>query len=836
MTSQIKLNSSFYLFKQKIYRSCWFDQARSCIYPTTKLVTCSHCFKNTISSNPIQFKSNFSTKIPILRDNNRSMREFSFEPKISGLSDTFFGAKTSSNLGGAKPNSNTNAYKEKLGIKPDTRNFATGNTLIMSKQARNDIPNKEKTETKNKDVNSHNNYSTTLQSTNNGPSRSFVEEDGDFFNGEHEDDTVQKKLLKRKLSKLSKRGPKSGQKVVIPFAVSVDTLSKIIGVKLDLMIKRMQDFGISKPSASFILTKDEAFRIAKSYRLVPISTEEEMVDIFSREPDSNIKSYPIRPPVVTIMGHVDHGKTTLLDVLRQSNVASSEAGGITQHIGAFSVKMDQNQSITFLDTPGHAAFSSMRQRGANITDIAVIVVAADDGVMPQTKEAIKYANEAKVPIIIAITKCDKQNSNPEKIKQQLLENEIQVEDFGGDVQVVEVSSISKIGLDSLKENILTLAEIMELHAETSIPVEAVVIESRVAKGKGNEVSLLVKRGTLKVGDTLVAGTSWCKVRSLSNENGKSIKSAGPGYPALTTGWKDLPSGGSLVLGCESESKAKQVTLYREKGERQLLAIEEIEAHNVSISNLLDKKIKDKAEKRNFNQKGNHGKKPNKTLLIEHRKESDETEKIKTLNVVVKADVLGTLEAVMDALHSLPMHKVKLRVLSSGVGPVSESDIQSAETVANSCILTFNVKADKQVGALAKMKKIQIHSNNVIYKLIDQTRQLMVSTLDPVYEDVTSGEARVQQVFPITISGGVTQNIAGCRMVSGAIESNSTIKILRNKAVIFDSTVNTLKQVKRDIPKATKGQDCGIGISEFNDIMVDDIIQSYTKVLVEQTLE
>ncbi|OMJ10130.1 Translation initiation factor IF-2 [Smittium culicis] len=628
---------------------------------------------------------------------------------------------------------------------------------------------------------------------------------------------LKKKSIKRRLSLLSKNSPVPGKKISIPLSISVDSLAKLIGIKQ-------------------VLSNEEAKKVAKSFKLVPISNEGKDDDIFPRQISEKIASYPIRPPVVTIMGHVDHGKTTLLDSLRNSKIVNTEFGGITQHIGAFSVKVDDGNVITFLDTPGHSAFSAMRQRGANVTDIAVIVVAADDGVMPQTKEAIKHALDAEVPIIIAITKCDKHNSDPEKIKTQLLECEIHVEDLGGDIQVVEISAAKRTGLDLLTENITALAELLELHAENDIPVEATIIESKIAKGKGNEASLVVLRGCLRPGDIIVAGSTWSKVRSISDESGKMLKEVMPGFPALVSGWKELPTGGDIVLGVNNESEAKRVVSYRIKTSKEVDVASEIESFNMSRIEVNDKKSADKLVKKRIVRKGGKIFKQvigTTDLTIERKTEEPE---IKTLPIILKADVSGTLEAILEAISSLPSSKVVANVIDSGVGPVSESEVQLASNTKNAIIVTFNLKTDKQIESTAKKSKVEIVKTNVIYKLIEKIRKYMKDVLDPIYEDIVEGEARVQQVFPITVEKNIIQNIAGSRVVTGAIEKHSLVKVVRDGTVIADSTVNTLKQVKKDISKVTKGMDCGIGIHEFDDIRNEDIIQSYKKVAVEQTID
>ncbi|OLY80663.1 Translation initiation factor IF-2, mitochondrial [Smittium mucronatum] len=627
-----------------------------------------------------------------------------------------------------------------------------------------------------------------------------------------------KKGLKRRLSKIKNNAPIPGRKINIPLSISVDSLAKLIGVKQ-------------------VLTNEEACKVAKAFKLIPLSKEDKEQDVFPRKTSDKIESYPVRPPIVTIMGHVDHGKTTLLDTLRKSNIVNGEFGGITQHIGAFSVQMNDGSTITFLDTPGHSAFSAMRQRGANVTDIAVIVVAADDGVMPQTKEAIRHALDADVPIIIAITKCDKHGSDPEKVKRQLLESGIHVEDLGGDIQAVEISSTKGTGLDLLTENISALAELLELHAEDDIPIEATVIESKVAKGKGNEASVVILRGCLKLGDVIVSGQAWSKVRSITDEFGNKLKKVGPGHPALVTGWKDLPVGGELVLGVDNESIAKRVCSYREKISKEMEAANDIEAYNQMRMEVNDKKDAEKLIKKRVIRKGDKiFKQAIGSTQISGETTTSKEPEIKTLHIILKADVTGTLEAILESISNLPNTKVVAEVIDSGVGGVTDGDLQLASGTKDAIIVTFNVKNDRQIETMAKRSKVEIFKTNVIYKLVDIVKEQMLAIMDPVYEDFVEGEARVQQIFPINIEKHVIQNIAGSRVVSGNIEKHGLVKVIRNGNVVCDSTINTLKQLKKDVAKVTKGMDCGIGILGFDEIQNDDIIQTYKKKPVEQTID
>ncbi|CAG8497952.1 296_t:CDS:10 [Ambispora gerdemannii] len=436
--------------------------------------------------------------------------------------------------------------------------------------------------------------------------------------------------------------------------------------------------------------------------------------------------YPPRPPIVTIMGHVDHGKTTLLDTLRKSSVAAGEAGGITQHIGAFSVELPSKQTITFLDTPGHAAFSAMRARGAHVTDIVVLVVAADDGVMPQTLEAIQHAKDAKVPMVVAINKIDRHNANTRKVCESLLSYGVDLEEFGGETQAVQ-----GLGLDQLEDAVIVLAELMDLRAEVDIGAEGVVIESQIEKGRG-------WRGTLKVGNVVVGGTAWCRVRSMIDDKGRTLKKALPGTPVRVIGWKDLPQAGDEDIAKE-EVQLRQLQL-----EQKLL--------------LNDEKII--SEKRRLQ----------KEELLEKRKH--------------EPDVSGTTEAVVDALEKVGNEEVRINIVHYGVGNITDSDIQMASTV-EATILGFSVKADKKVQNAAKQANVEIITYNVIYKLLDEVKSRMSKLLPPILETQVTGEATILQVFELSGKGKEVKPVAGCRVESGRVVKNQKCRIMRGERIIWE---------------------------------------------------
>ncbi|CAG8440370.1 5071_t:CDS:10 [Ambispora leptoticha] len=542
--------------------------------------------------------------------------------------------------------------------------------------------------------------------------------------------------------------------------------------------------------------------------------------------------YPPRPPIVTIMGHVDHGKTTLLDALRKSSVAAGEAGGITQHIGAFSVELPSKQTITFLDTPGHAAFSAMRARGAHVTDIVVLVVAADDGVMPQTLEAIQHAKDAKVPMVVAINKIDKHNANTRKVCEALLSHGVDLEEFGGETQVIKVSGLKGLGLDHLEDAIIVLAELMDLRAEVDIGAEGVVIESQIEKGRGNVATILVKRGTLKIGSVVVAGTAWCRVRSMIDDKGRTLKKALPGTPVRVIGWKDLPQAGDEVLEAPDEDVAKEeVQLRQLQQEQQLLLKDEkiiSEKRRLQKEELIEKRKHERNIKKEI-WMYYHG------LLSEYPKvkppdtneKKDEDEKIKEFKVVVKADVSGTTEAVVDALEKTGNEEIRVNIVHYGVGNITDSDIQMASTV-EATIIGFNVKADKKVQNAAKQADVEIIIHNVIYKLLDEVKARMSKLLPPILEIHVTGEATILQVFELSGKRKEVIPVAGCRIGSGRVLKNQKCRIMRGDKIIWEGKCTSFMYwyTYPDITEATKGIECGMSFDGFTEFKAGDLVQSF----------
>ncbi|KAG0343598.1 hypothetical protein BG004_005146 [Podila humilis] len=655
------------------------------------------------------------------------------------------------------------------------------------------------------------------------------------------------KLHVEQRSRQRRQRQKPPKDVFIPEAINVSNLAGLLGARMHHFERTMTAMGMEITRHDHILTSEEASLLALEYNVNPVlGNTESLFDLTPQPEPEDMSIYPLRPPVVTIMGHVDHGKTTLLDSLRKTSVAQGEAGGITQHIGAFSVVLPSKQRITFLDTPGHAAFSAMRARGAHTTDIVVLVVAAEDGVMPQTAEAIKHAEDAGVPIIVAINKCDKYGAEPEKAKQVLLQYGITVEDLGGETQCVEVSGLTGKNLDKLEEAILTLAEVLDLRAEVKIKGEGHVIESQMEKGRGSVATVLVKRGTLRVGDTIVAGDAWCKVKALVNDTGKNVKEAPPGTPVKVMGWKELPKAGDEMLGADSEEQAKQAITNRAlKKERQeqlksLVAINEKRRVTAEEDDEEKQALKEYKRKAWLFHQGMLDTYPDpiqtkKQLSVAAMQAKEEEESdVKHLRMVVKGDVSGTVEAVCDALSGLPANQVKVSVIQSGVGNISESDIQFASS-CNAMVLGFNVKADKKLMQSARQLGVGLKSFSVIYKLLDDVKIEMASLLPKDVEIQVVGEAKVAQVFPIKLKGGATQNVAGCRITNGGVSRKEDVRIVRNGEVIWDGKLSALKRIKEDIQEAKKGTECGMEFEGFQEFKEGDVIQSVKKVEVLRKL-
>ncbi|MBU6153749.1 MAG: translation initiation factor IF-2 [Bdellovibrionales bacterium] len=499
-----------------------------------------------------------------------------------------------------------------------------------------------------------------------------------------------------------------------------------------------------------------------------------------------------RPPVVTIMGHVDHGKTTLLDSIREANVAAGEAGGITQHIGAYTIEKD-GKLITFIDTPGHEAFTSMRARGANVTDIVILVVSADDGVMPQTREALSHAKAAEVPIIVAVNKIDKPGANPEKIKQALAELDLLAEDWGGETIYVPVSALKKTNIDKLLESILLVAEVQDLKASQKGLMRGVVLESRVEKGRGPVASVLVNRGILKIGDLVVSGTQWGRVKAMTNHLGESVKEVAPGMAAELLGLDGVPNAGEPIDSVKDEKAATTLVDHRTAQARD------------------KKQMSSKASMEDLFARAQAG-------------------ELKELRVVLKADVFGSVEAVKESLIKQSTDKVKVKVIHSAAGGITESDVMLANA-SNAIIIGFNVRPETKARSLAEAEHIEIKCYNIIYELIDDVKLAMAGLLDKKRVETYLGRAEVRQTFSIPKAG----TVAGCFVIDGKLVRNAQVRLLRDSRIIFDGKLNSLKRFKDDAKEVNQGYECGMGIDGYNDIKVGDLIEAYQIDMVAQEL-
>lgn len=511
-------------------------------------------------------------------------------------------------------------------------------------------------------------------------------------------------------------------------------------------------------------------------------SEEDDIELMDVEEDQ--EELVKRPPIVTVMGHVDHGKTSLLDAIKQTRVTATEAGGITQHIGAYTVRIN-DEKITFLDTPGHAAFTAMRARGAQITDVVILVVAADDGIMPQTVEAINHCKAAGVELIVAINKIDKPGANIDRVKQELTEHELIPEDWGGSTICVPVSAHTKEGIDTLLEMVILNSEMLELKASPDRKARGTVIEAELDKGKGAVATLIVQNGTLHVGDSIVVGTSYGRIRAMFNDSGKSIKKAGPSMPVAVLGLSEVPEAGDKFVVMKDEKTARNTASNRkEKLREQKL----LKSHKVSLEDLYSQI-----------QEGS----------------------VKELDLVVKADVQGSVEALSQSLEKLSTDNVKVRVIHGATGAITEADVILA-SASNAIILGFNVRPDNNATALAEKDEVDIKSYRVIYDAIDDVKSAMVGLLDPEFKEVVLGSAEVRQIYKISNVG----TIAGCYVLNGKLTRNSSIRIIRDGIVIFESSLASLKRFKDDAKEVNSGYECGLSIEKFNDLKDGDIIEAF----------
>lgn len=597
---------------------------------------------------------------------------------------------------------------------------------------------------------------------------------------------ARERVEQRKQRKREKAAKKAAAPtpVMLPEYISVSNLATALKIRAEDLVWKMEELGYEGTTYGDILNAEDAGLVAQEYNFEPLIDRGATEDLAARPVAEDSSSLPTRPPVVTIMGHVDHGKTTLLDYLRKSSVAATEHGGITQHIGAFSVPMPGGKIITFLDTPGHAAFLSMRQRGANVTDIVILVVAADDSVKPQTIEAINHAKAAKVPIIVAINKVDKEDANIERVKQDLARHGVDVEDFGGDTQVVCVSGKTGQGMDQLEETATALAEIIDMRAETDGMAEGWVLEASI-KSMGKVATVLVRRGTMRPGDFIVAGKTWARIRCLRNEAGVDIPEAGPGTPVEIDGWRDQPLAGDEVLQAPDEQKAKRAVDYRvEKAEREKLA-EDMEAINEGRKVEMDKREREKREAA-VAEAIRLGQTPD----IAAEAEGEEPTGPKEVCFIIKGDVSGSVEAVVDSITALGTKEVQPHILRSGVGQLSEFDVEHAQ-VAKGHLINFNTPIDASISRAAEAAGVAILDHNVIYRLVDEVREKLSELLPPIITQKVTGEAEVAQVFEITVKGRQQKAIAGVRIKNGIVARNAKVRVMRKGETVFDGMLFSL---------------------------------------------
>jgi translation initiation factor IF-2 len=588
---------------------------------------------------------------------------------------------------------------------------------------------------------------------------------------------------------------KIAREVIVPETITIQELANRMAERgVDVIRILMQQGHMAKITDT--IDADTAQLIAEELghtvrRVAESDVEEGMFDA----PDEPANLQP-RAPVVTIMGHVDHGKTSLLDAIRSTEVAAGEAGGITQHIGAYQVTSPSGGRVTFIDTPGHAAFTAMRARGAKITDIVVLVVAADDGVMPQTVEAIHHAKAAKVPIIVAINKIDKPDAKPERVRTELLQHEIQVESLGGDVLELEVSAKQKTNLDKLVDMIALQAEVLELRANPNRPAEGTVIEARLDRGRGPVATVLVQRGTLKPGDIVVAGSEWGRVRALMSDTGHSVVAAGPSMPVEVLGFNGTPEAGDRLAVVDTEARAREIADYRDRQKR------------------------DKMAARQTGMRGS----------LEQMMNQLKTSGLKEFSLVIKGDVQGSIEAILGALEKLSTDEVAARIIFAGAGGITESDVTLAEA-SGAVIIGFNVRAHKEAREAAEQAGIEIRYYDIIYNLVDDVKKAMSGLLPPTLRETMLGNATIVEIFKVSKVG----NIAGCRVTDGTVERGANVRLIRDNVVVHQGKLSQLKRFKDDAREVAAGQECGMAFENYQDMKVGDVIECYRVESVQRSL-
>lgn len=584
--------------------------------------------------------------------------------------------------------------------------------------------------------------------------------------------------------------------VTLPETISLQDLAGRMNERVADVVKFMMSQG-EMLRGNDVVDADTAELITEEFGHTVRRVSEADVEIGLDGIEDDEKDLVSRPPIVTIMGHVDHGKTSLLDAMRSTDVVAGEAGGITQHIGAYQVQLKSGEKISFLDTPGHAAFSAMRARGADVTDIVILVVAANDSVMPQTIEAISHAKAAEVPIIVAVNKTDLEDANPDKVLTDLLQHDIQVEAMGGDVQAINVSALAKTGLDELTEAITLQAELLDLKANPKRPADGIVVESQLDKGRGPVATVLVKRGSLKRGDIVVAGAQWGKVRALVNERGQQLKDAGPSVPTEVLGLDGTPEPGDVVNVVDSEARAREITEYRMRNKREKAGIASPRA---SLEQFM-------------------------TSL------ADGTGKAKDLPIVLKGDVQGSVEAITQSLEKISTDEVRAKVVFGAAGGISESDILLAQSTG-SPVFAFNVRANKQARDLAEKEGVEIRYYSIIYQLIDDVKDSLSGMLSPERKETFIGYADILEVFNITKTG----KVAGCKISEGVVKRGCGVRLLRDDVVIHEGKLKTLKRFKDEVAEVTNGMECGMAFEKYEDIREGDRIECFEIEMIARTLD
>jgi translation initiation factor IF-2 len=579
--------------------------------------------------------------------------------------------------------------------------------------------------------------------------------------------------------------------VILPDSITVQELANRMAARAGEVVKALMKLGVMA-TITQTLDADTAELVVQEFGHRARRVSESDVEMGLEGAVDTEDELMARPPVVTVMGHVDHGKTSLLDALRSTDVAAGEAGGITQHIGAYQVEMPNGDKITFIDTPGHEAFTAMRARGASVTDIVVLVVAADDGVMPQTIEAIRHAKAAGAPLIVAINKMDRPDANPERVRQELLSYEVVVEEMGGETQNVEVSATKKTGLDKLTEAISLQAEILDLKANPDRPAEGTVIESRLDRGRGPVATVLVQKGTLRQGDIVVAGAEWGRVRAMLDDKGRAATEAGPSAPAEILGLAGVPSAGEPFVAVENESRAREIAEFRTR------------------------KLRDKAAGVTAGARG----------TLDEMLARIQAGEQKEVAVLIKADVQGSAEAIQATVLKLAHEEVKVRVLHAAVGQITESDIQLAKA-SDAYVLAFNVRATSQARDLAQREGVDIRYYSIIYEVADDIEKLVQGKVAPKARERFLGYAEVRKVFNITRTG----KVAGCMVTDGQVKRGAGVRVLRDNVVIHNGELSQLKRFKEDVREVARGYECGLSFANFHDLQEGDVIECFETEMV-----